>query len=75
MVTDHHGIGDPTREVWFQSMLQRPDGRFVDVIEQVATTQQRAAERLGVLTDAQTEAIAQASGLDFPDPVEAPPAP
>ena len=30
------------------------------------------ADGLGVLTDAQTEAIAQAPGLDFPDPVEPP---
>jgi hypothetical protein len=72
LVTDHHGIGDPTREFWFQSMLQRADGRVVDVIEQVTATEQREGQRLRVLTDAQTEAIAQATGLDFPDPVDPP---
>lgn len=30
---------------------------------------------LRVLTDDQMEALAQAPGLDFPDPVEPPPAP
>jgi len=30
---------------------------------------------LRVLTDDQLEALAQAPGLDFPDPVEPPPAP
>ncbi|MBF4761580.1 hypothetical protein ISU07_00445 [Nocardioides islandensis] len=75
VVTDHHGIGDPTDEIWFQSMLQRADGRFVDVIEQVTATEVRDGQRLRVLTDAQTEAIAQAPGLDFPDPITPPPAP
>ncbi len=75
VVTDHHGIGDPMDEMWFQSMLQRADGRFVDAIEEVTASDPQAGERLRVLTDAQTEAIAQAAGLDFPDPVEPPPAP
>ncbi|MEO6509545.1 MAG: hypothetical protein ABIO16_01050 [Nocardioides sp.] len=75
VVTDHHGIGDPMDEMWFQSMLQRADARFVDVIEQVTATDPASGERLRVLDDAQTEAIAQAPGLDFPDPVDPPPAP
>ena len=72
---DPRQIGDPVREVWFHSMLTAPDGRFVNVIEQVSAGDPDRAAELRVLTDDQLVALAQAPGLDFPDPQEWPPAP
>jgi hypothetical protein len=75
LTTVHDAVGDPVREIWFHSMLTAPDGRFVNVIEQVTAGTEDRAARLRVLTDAQLENLAQAPGLDFPDPVDPPPAP
>ena len=75
VVTGSNTIGDPAREVWFHSMLVAPDGHVVNAIEQVDGADPRQAEQRRVLTDARTEAVAQAPGLDFPDPVEPPAAP
>ena len=75
LVTVHDRIGDPVRELWYHSMLTAPDGRFVNAIEQVSAGDPDRGAGLRVLTDDQLEALAQAPGLDFPDPVEPPPAP
>ena len=72
VVTGSNSIGDPAREVWFHSMLVAPDGHVVNVIEQVEGANPERAQRRRVLTDVQTEAIASAPGLDFPDPVDPP---
>jgi hypothetical protein len=75
LVTVHDSIGDPVREFWYHSMLTAPDGRFVNVIEEVtAGDPDRAVERR-VLTDDQLRTVALAGGLDFPDPVAPPPDP
>ena len=75
VVTMHDVIGDPPREVWFHSMFESSDGRFVNVIEQVTAPDEDRAATMRVLTDDLTVALAQAPGLDFPDPQEWPPAP
>ena len=75
VVTMHDLIGDPPREVWFHSMFESSEGRFVNVIEQVTTRDEDRAATMRVLTDDLTAALAQAPGLDFPDPQEWPPAP
>jgi hypothetical protein len=75
LVTVHDSIGDPVRELWYHSMLTAPDGRFVNVIEQVTAGDPDRAIDLRTLTDDQLRTVALAGGLDFPDPVEPPPAP
>jgi hypothetical protein len=75
VVTMHDQVGDPPREVWFHSMFEASDGRFVNVIEQVTARDEDRAATMRVLTDDLTVALAQAPGLDFPDPQEWPPAP
>jgi hypothetical protein len=75
LVTVHDQIGDPVRELWYHSMLTAPDGRFVNVIEQVSSGNPDRGAQVRVLSDDQLEALAQAPDLVFPDPVEPPPAP
>ena len=75
LVTVRDTLGDPAREIWYHSMLTAPDGRFVNVIEQVTADDPDRAVQQRVLTDDQLRAVVLAAGLDFPDPVEPPPAP
>ena len=56
-------------------MVESSEGWFVNVIEQVTAADEDRAATMRVLTDDLTVALAQAPGLDFPDPQEWPPAP
>jgi hypothetical protein len=75
--------GSPDHEaadakLWFYTRFVAIDGHFVTVTERtesVASESGGPSDELRVLTDEQSKAIAQAPGLDFPDPVEPAPAP
>jgi hypothetical protein len=76
MIAHRQVVGDPGHErYWFATALSAPDGRFVNVMEKVqAANWKQAAQRRQLPADAAV-AIASASGLDFPDPVDPPSAP
>ena len=76
LVTTRQTVGEPGQEsYWFLASFRDADGRFVNVIEQVGADGWKQAEQRRVLTDADLAGVATAPGLDFPDPVNPPPAP
>jgi hypothetical protein len=67
-------VGDPPRHQ-FLVVSEAADGLVVNVIETVPGDTWKQVERARRLTDDQLGAIAAGPGLDFPDPVDPPPAP